>query len=409
MTSAKPVPADHALPPRNRTADRRRAWTGPALLRAGFRPFFLGAALWSTLAMVLWIPMLTGEIALPTRFAPVDWHVHAMLYGYVPAVLAGFLLTAIPNWTGRLPVLGWPLAALVLVWFAGRFAVACSALIPAPLAAAIDLAFLPLLVLVAAREIVAGRNWRNLPVLAAVLLVAAGNLVFHLEAPSGPAAQGYGARIGLATMVFLVLLIGGRIVPSFTRNWLAQRGPGRLPAPLGRFDALALAAGGVALVFWIVAPESPAAGVACLAAAALHLLRLWRWAGWRTTGEPLVTILHLAYLFAPMGFLLTGAAALGAGVPASAAVHAWTAGLIGAMTLAVMTRASLGHTGRKLKAGWATTAIYAAVLAAATLRIAAAFAPQHAALLTASGLLWIAAFASFCVMFCKPLIRDRLP
>lgn len=409
MTSARPVPAEHGLPPKNRTADRRRAWTGPALLGAGFRPFFLGAAVWSALAMALWIPALTGAIGIPTRLAPVDWHVHAMLYGYVPAVLAGFLLTAIPNWTGRLPVVGWPLAALVVVWLAGRLAVAGSALVPSPLAAAIDLAFLPLLALVAAREIVAGRNWRNLPVLAAVLLVAAGNLAFHLEAPSGAAAQGYGARLGLATIVFLVLLIGGRIVPSFTRNWLAQRGPGRLPAPLGRFDALALAAGGVALVGWIIAPDSPAAGVACLAAAALHLIRLWRWVGWRTTSEPLVTILHLAYLFAPTGFLLAGFAALGAGVPTSAAVHAWTAGLIGTMTLAVMTRATLGHTGRKLTAGRATTAIYAAILAAATFRVAAAFTLQHAALLTASALLWIAAFAGFSLAFSKPLTRDRLP
>lgn len=149
-------------------------------------------------------------------------------------------------------MVGRPLAGLVLVWIAGRIAVTGSALLPAGVAAAIDLAFLPLLVAFGLREILAGRNWRNLPVLGALLLMAAGNLVFHIRSGSGSAAQGFGARIGLAVTVFLVLLIGGRIVPSFTRNWLAQRGPGRLPAPLGRFDAVALGAAG-----WRSPPGSP--------------------------------------------------------------------------------------------------------------------------------------------------------
>lgn len=407
MTTVRPLPADHGLPPKNRTADRRRAWDGPPFLSAGFRPFFLGAAVWAALAMALWIPALTGALELPTRLAPVDWHVHAMLFGYVPGVLGGFLLTAIPNWTGRLPVVGWPLAGLVLVWIAGRIAVTGSALVAAPVATAIDLAFLPLLAAVAAREIAAGRNWRNLPVLGAVMLLALGNLVFHIEARSGAAAQGFGVRIGLATTVFLVLLIGGRIVPSFTRNWLAQRGTGRLPAPLGRFDAVALGAGAAALVGWTVAPESSVTGVLCLAAGALHLLRLGRWSGWRTTREPLVAILHVAYLFAPLGFLLFGASTLGAAVPPSAAVHAWTAGLVGTMTLAVMTRASLGHTGRRLTAGWRTTAIYAAVVTAATLRVVSALAPQDSALLAVSGVLWVAAFGGFTVAFWIVLTAPR--
>ena len=403
MSTAHPRPAEHGLPPRNRTADKRRAWAGPAVLGAGFRPFFLCAALWAALAMALWVPVISGRLDLPSRMAPVDWHVHAMLYGYVPGVLGGFLLTAIPNWTGRLPVVGWPLAGLVLVWIAGRIAVTGSALLPAGVGAAIDLAFLPLLVAVGLREILAGRNWRNLPVLGGLLLLAAGNLVFQIEAGSGAAAQGYGARIGLGVTVFLVLLIGGRIVPSFTRNWLAQRGPGRLPAPLGRFDAIALGAGGVALAAWIAQPDHPVTRGLCLAAGLLHFARLARWCGWRTVREPLVTILHVAYLFAPLGFLLAGAAA----VPLSAAVHAWTVGLIGTMTLAVMTRASLGHTGRPLTAGAAVVSIYAAVLAAALLRILAAFEPQEM-LLAASGLLWLAGFAGFATAFFPVLTGPRL-
>lgn len=411
MSSVRPLAAEHGLPPRNRTADRRRGWTGLALLSAGFRPFFLGAAIWAMLAMALWIPMIAGRLELPTRLAPVDWRVHAMLFGYVPGVLGGFLLTAIPNWTGRLPVVGGPLAGLVLIWLAGRIAMAASALVPAPLAAGIDLAFLPLLAAVAAREIAAGRNWRNLPVLAAILLLALGNLVFHIEAQDGAAAQGFGTRIGLAVAVFLVLLIGGRIVPSFTRNCLAQHGPGRLPAPLGRFDAVALGTAAVALIAWIVAPKTPVTGAACLAAGALHLLRLGRWSGWRTAAEPLVAILHVAYLFAPLGFLLVGLSALTpVVVPASAGLHAWTTGLIGTMTLAVMTRASLGHTGRPLAALPTVTAIYTAIVAAAVLRVGAALAPQSLApALTLSGQIWIGAFAGFCVVLGGSLTRRHLP
>lgn len=404
MSTAPLHPAAHDQPPRNRTTDERRAWTGPAVLGAGFRPFFLCAGLWAALAMLLWLPMITGRLDLPSRMAPVDWHVHALLYGYVPGVLGGFLLTAIPNWTGRPPVVGWPLAGLVLVWAAGRLAVTGSALLPAAVAAAIDLAFLPLLAAVGLREILAGRNWRNLPVLGGLLMLAAGNLVFHLDAGSGTAAQGPGARIGLAVTVFLVLLIGGRIVPGFTRSWLAQRGPGRLPPALGRFDALALGAGGAALAAWIAAPDHPLARGLCLAAGLLHLARLARWCGWRTVREPLVAILHVGYLFAPLGFLLAGAPA----IPLSAAVHAWTVGLIGTMTLAVMTRASLGHTGRPLKAGAAVVAIYAAVLAAALLRIHAAVAPQET-LLAASGLLWLAGFAGFASVFFPVLTSPRRP
>ena len=194
------------------TAERARSWQGPALLGYGFRPMFLFGGAWAALAMTLWVLALTGAAEPPTRLQPVDWHVHAMLYGYVPAVVAGFVLTAVPNWTGRLPVIGWPLLGLVAVWLAGRVAVTASAHLAPGLAATIDLSFLALLAGVVGREIAAGRNWRNLPVLAAIGLLWLGNLAFHLDAQGGAAAQGWGARLGIATAVFLIVLIGGRIV-----------------------------------------------------------------------------------------------------------------------------------------------------------------------------------------------------
>jgi len=225
---------------------RLQAWTGPALFSYGFRPFFLVGALYSGVAVLMWLPMLYGEIALSTAFAPRDWHVHEMLYGYVPAVLTGFLLTAIPNWTGRLPIQGMPLAGLFTVWLAGRVAVTVSAGIGWAAAAAIDGAFLLLVAAAAGREIMAGRNWRNLPVVALLTALAAGNIAFHLEAHLAGVAD-YAARFGIAVAVMLISLVGGRLIPSFTHNWLVRENPGRLPAPFGRFDVVVVAASGLAL------------------------------------------------------------------------------------------------------------------------------------------------------------------
>jgi uncharacterized protein involved in response to NO len=383
---------------------RLKPYAGPALFAYGFRPFFLFGALYAGAMILIWIPVFTGAFAVPTAFAPRDWHVHEMLYGYVPAVVTGFLLTAIPNWTGRLPLQGRPLLILLLAWFAGRLAVTCSGTTGWLAALVIDGGFLVLVAAAAAREIIAGANRSNLRVVLLVGLLAAGNIAFHLEAHFAGTAE-YSTRTGLAVVIMLITLIGGRIVPSFTRNWLARENPGRLPAPFGRFDAIAIAVGAAALALWIVLPQAPAAAVALLTAGALHAVRLARWAGDRTARERLVLILHLGYAFIPAGFLLTGLAVLDV-VPAAAGIHAFAGGTIGTMTLAVMTRASLGHTGRALVASRATQAIYAAIVLAAVLRIAAAIAPAQAMLLLAiAGLLWSAAFLGFGAAYGPILLR----
>ena len=218
---------------------RLKPYAGPALFSYGFRPFFLFGALYAGLAVLAWLPIFTGELALASAFVPRDWHVHEMLYGYVPAVVTGFLLTAIPNWTGRLPLQGTPLIGLLLVWIAGRVAVTLSGLIGWFPAALIDGAFLLLVAAAAAREIVAGGNWSNLKVVSLIALLALGNVCFHLEAHVAGSAD-ISIRLGLAVVVMLITLIGGRIVPSFTRNWLARENPGRLPVPFGRFDMIVI-------------------------------------------------------------------------------------------------------------------------------------------------------------------------
>lgn len=385
---------------------RRRDYVGPVLLSAGFRPFFLAASLWAAAGIALWIPVYLGMIALPARLSPLDWHIHEMIYGYVAAAVAGFLLTAIPNWTGRLPVNGTPLAGLALVWLAGRVAMIAPPTAGTLAGAAIESAFLVSLCALAAREVIAGRNWRNLRVLAIVGILIAGNFVFHYEMLYADGAD-YGVRIAIAAVIGLIVLIGGRIVPSFTNNWLAKNRPGRLPKPFSRFDAVAILAAAVAFVLWVAAPASPATGTVLVAAGILHVFRLMRWAGDRTLADPLVFVLHAAYAFIPLGFVLNGLAALSDLVPASAGIHAWTAGAAGLMTLAVMTRASLGHSGRPLAASRSTQVIYLLAGLAAVTRIAAAFGGGMF-LLHLSALAWIGAFGGFALVY-GPLLVGRPP
>jgi uncharacterized protein involved in response to NO len=330
-----------------------------------------------------------------------------MLYGFLPAVITGFLLTAVPNWTGRMPLQGRPLLALVLVWAAGRLAVTISAWIGWEVAAVIDNAFLFLVAAALAREIVKGRNWRNLKVLIALGILIAGNIVFHVEAHVAGAAD-YGIRFGIAATMMLIMLIGGRIVPSFTRNWLARENPGRLPASFGSFDMVSMIAAGVALLLWIAVPDWPVTGVALIAAGLLQAVRLARWAGERTWRDRLVLILHVAYAFVPLGFVLTGLASIGL-LPTGAGIHAWTGGAMGIMTLAVMSRASLGHTGRALVATAFTQVLYGLLIAAALARVCAAVHPAWSdALLHLAGAGWAAAFLGFGLAYWNVFTRSRV-
>ncbi len=385
---------------------RSRQFSGWPLLAHSFRLFFLLAAVQAALSILVWLPVFYGELSVSSAFAPRDWHVHEMLYGFLPAVVTGFLFTAIPNWTGRLPLQGTPLVTLAVVWLAGRIAVTVSADVGWAFALAVDAAFLALVVAAAVREIAAGKNWRNLPVVMLVLMLLAGNVAFHLEAHFEGAAD-YSIRIGIAVIVILLSLIGGRIIPSFTRNWLVKENPGRLPVPFGRFDGIVIGLTALSLISWIASPLSTATGVAMGLIGALHLVRLARWAGDRTTRERLLLILHIGYAFVPFGFLLNAAASFGV-LPPSAGIHAWMAGAAGTMTLAVMTRASLGHTGQALKASVATQVIYAAIITAALARVCAVVHPESSqALLHVAAFCWITAYAGFVIAFGPLLMGSK--
>lgn len=387
---------------------RTRPGNYPAILSYGFRPFFLFGAIWGALAVLLWLPMLAGTLETRSLFLPVDWHAHELLFGYMPAIVTGFLLTAIPNWTGRLPVQGAPLLFLVMVWLVGRVAIWFSADIGWLAAMVFDCAFLLALVAAAAIEIVAGRNWRNLKVLAPVVVLLVANVLFHVE------AQLFGVtdlsrRLALAAAIVLIMIIGGRIIPSFTRNWLVRENPGRLPVPFNRTDAAIILASALALGFWTFLPDRPETGVLLIGTGLANFVRLSRWAGDRTISDALLVVLHVAYVFVPAGLVVSGLANLFPAVlPAVAGIHIFGVGAVGAMTLAVMARATLGHTGRQLHAGSGTTLVFVAIVLATLARFVAALSPEREWLLHVSATLWILAFFGFVLCYTGALTRPRI-
>jgi uncharacterized protein involved in response to NO len=389
---------------------RYRVHKGSVILSAGFRPFFLGSSIWAAIGVPLWLWAYTGGLIVPTALPPSIWHAHEMIFGFAAATVAGFLLTAIPNWTGRMPLQGGPLATLVFLWAIGRVAVLLSAVIGSPAAAVADLSFPAAFLAVVAREIIAGRNWRNLPMLGALSLLLISNLLVHLDALGIADTGQLGNRLGLVTLLLLISLVGGRIIPSFTRNWLTKARPTvPPPPPESRFDVAVLIITAVALLSWAIAPDTPATSCAAVIAGGAAALRLSRWRGLQAGAELLLVILHIGYGWLAFGLLLLGFNGLTGVLPATAALHALTVGAIGTMTLAVMTRATLGHTGRPLVAGPVTKAIYGLVTIAAILRVLSPFADtQTERALWVAAVAWSGAFGLFALFYGTALVQPRI-
>ena len=387
---------------------RARREALPAVLLYAFRPMFLAAGSWAAIALALWLSMFFGYVQLPTRFDPISWHIHEMLFGFVMAAVAGFLLTAIPNWTGRLPVRGFRLAALAGLWVLGRVVCLISADMPAWLAIVLDLAFPAMLLFVAAREIIAGRNWSNLATIVPLAVFFIADLLMHLESLNEPVPAGLGWRLGIAAPVILIGVIGGRIIPSFTRNWLFKHKSPRLPVPANRFDTACVVILALAFILWAFLPALPFTGALLIAAALLNAVRLSRWASLASWPEKLLFVLHVGYGWVVLGTALLGLSIFNIGVPAPSAIHALTAGAIAVMILAVMPRVTLGHTGRDLNAGRATVAVFVLINGAAVFRICASWHTEFmATLLLVAGALWIAAFGLFELIYGPMLLTRR--
>ncbi len=390
------------------SAEQMQQYKGPAFFSFGFRPFFLGGATIAAITPLVTAAALGGVITFNPPNGLIAWHAHEMIYGYVAAVIAGFILTAVPNWTGRLPINGLRLAALAGLWLAGRAAILSADLLGAPLAMVIDCGFLIVLDLLLWREVITGKNWRNIPICILIGLLGLGNILWHIGLAQGGAGT-FGLHWGLGVIAVLLALIGGRVTPSFTRNWLAKTGAAPFEAPFAAIDKVALAALVAGVLAWLFAPGSLSSGGILIAAGALHYIRLLRWRGWLTIAEPLVLVLHLGYFWLATALVLLGVSLLAPALIAqSAALHALTAGAAGVMTLAVMSRATRGHSGLVLEADRATIAIYALANIGAALRVAAPWLPvsyDHA--MGFAGLVWSSAFALFALVYGRYLLRPR--
>ena len=383
------------------------SYQGVAVFSYGFRPFFLGAALFAGVAIPVWILVLAGVGDSTFLYPARDWHVHEMVFGFLPAVITGFLLTAIPNWTDRPPIRGYELVLLFTLWLAGRLLIAIPWFTPL-VSAVIDVGFLVAVAGLVWREIAAAKSWDRTPMGVLVSLLACANILFHVLTLSGIAAD-HTERTAIGMVMMLLTLIGGRLIPTFTDELLDGSGRAERPASFSRYDGLSIALVGLAVVSWIVQPHAMVTGWIFVTAGLANLGRLARWYGWLTWREPLVLILHVGYGWFALSLLILGGSILGIGLPAEDAVHAFTAGAVGAMTLAVMTRASLGHTGRPRHAGPLTVCIYMLVNVGAVLRV---FGPMtglstNLVMGVAAGS-WSGAYLLFAMVYGPFLLRPSL-
>jgi len=388
---------------------RARLAASPPFLRGGFRPFFFGGAAWAVLALLLWLLALSGTITLPSALDSLAWHRHEMLFGFVGAVICWFLLTAIPNWTGRLPIAGMPLAALFTLWLVARLALLFSGVSGIAIAIVLDVGFYLLLAGLFAREVASAGN-RNLPIVGLVLLFGVANALDYAGSAGILSDTGIGYRAGITMVVLMISLVGGRIVPSFTRNWLGKRSVNHgLPGQANRYDVATIVVTAAAMIAWTASPHMSLAGAILILAGVFQAMRLGRWQGWRAAADPLVLVLHVGYAWVPVGLVLVGVSILSSAVPESAAVHALTAGAMATMILAVMTRATLGHTGRELRANAATIFLYLLVTLGAALRIAAPFGLfDYQDGIEFAGLAWAGAFLIFLLTYGPMLFRPRV-
>jgi uncharacterized protein involved in response to NO len=381
------------------------------LLGEGFRAFFLAAGLYAVLAIGLWTLSFLVPVPLPEALPPVEWHAHEMIFGYGAAALGGFLLTAVPNWTGAKSARHAFIASAVGLWLAGRIAVWCADILPLPLVAAVDLAFLPLLAAKIATQLVRRPKPQNVMFLGLLALIWTANLFVHLEWMRVAAATALpGLHAGLYGLVAMIAVLGGRVTPAFTRNAMTRAGrETALPRSFARLDAPAIAAA-IALPVATLAAMPPAIfGSIALLAGAGQLARLAFWRPGFTLDQPILWALHLSLGLIGVGLILTGLAAFGLGAPVGA-LHVVAIGGVGGMTLAVMSRASLGHSGRPLVAPVPVALAYVLLPLAALVRWAAAtYAGIAVPATLAAGVLWSLAFLMYLValwpVFWGPRVR----
>lgn len=378
----------------------------PAWVAKGFRPFFLLAGAYAALIVPLWLLALARVVRLDAYVGPMYWHAHEMVFGFAAAVIAGFLLTAVGNWTGRETAVGGSLIGLAALWLAGRAAFVAMAVLPGPVIACADLAFLPALALVIGRALVAARNRRNYPMLGIVVVLWLADLAIHLDANGVLAGWQWRATLGAIDVVtLLILVMSARTFPMFTRNATQVESIHSVPA----LDRATVAAMAALTIVDVVLPGHVAASVLAGATAALALARSVSWGAQHSGRNPLLWILHVGHGWVVVGLALRVATELTSRVPLSSGIHALTVGAIGCTTLGMMARVSLGHSGRPLIAPAAVAVAFGALTLAAAVRIVAPlWLPAYSAALYISGTLWSLAFATFAVAYARILVQPRI-
>ena len=377
----------------------------PAVLGYGFRPFFLLAGIHAATAIPIWLMSLQGFGPLSAPVPALAWHAHELLFGFIVAAVAGFLLTAVPSWTASRGYAGAPLLGLAFLWIAGRLVTTFPSSLTAGMVALIDLAFIPILALTILPALIRSGNRRNFVFIGMLAGLFASNLHFHLAG----AATIEPLHLGINIILLMVAIIGGRTLPAFTSSGLKQRG---IDISIRRhpwLDIAALAATLAVVIIDVVSSATIVAAVAATVAAALLALRMARWQGHRTLHEPIIWVLHVAYAWLPIGLALKAAWLFGAPIPSASWLHALTAGAFSTMILAVMSRAALGHTGRELVAPGLVVMAYYLVGVAALMRVFGPmlFADAWRFWMMASGSLWSLAFILFVVVYAPILCRPR--
>lgn len=384
-------------------AQRLRSAVSLPVAALGFRPFFLLAGVFGSLWVPLWLLVLGGRVQLPVRHGGMAWHGHEMIFGFTVAVIAGFLLTAVRNWTNKPTPTGGGLLALAALWTLGRLALLAGTLLPEVLAASIDLAFLPVLAVALGIPLWRSKNWRNIAFVPLLLALSALNATFHFG-DAGMASRAL--RLAVDVVLLIIVLVGGRVIPMFTRNTL--KGATLRTSPV--LDWLAFGSTVLVLISDLVPSAVQAGAWAAFAAAGFNALRIGGWASVQTVRRPLLWVLHLGYAWLPIGFFLKGLAVYVPSIPPNAALHALTVGAIGLLTLGMMSRVALGHTGRPLEVGRPVAGAFVLVALAAVGRsILPIFAPdQYMGILWVSGLCWAVGFLVFSVSYWQILTQPRV-
>jgi uncharacterized protein involved in response to NO len=373
----------------------------------GFRPFFLLAGAFAALILPVWLLTLAGVLGSSSYTDAMTWHAHEMVFGFSVAVLAGFLLTAVGNWTGKETLVGTPLLAASTLWVAGRVAMATSGALPRGMPAVIDLAFIPVLGVAIGRPLVATRNFRNFVMIGALAVLWLADLAVHLDALGIIHGASHRALVlAVDVIVLLLIVMSGRIVPMFTKNGTGQASVHGRPA----LDKAAIASMILTLVLTAaitndVRPGGAAAGLT----AVLVILRSWTWGTRHTARVPLLWILHAGHAWIAVGLAMRAVAAFSSLVPFVVATHALTVGAIGGLTLGMMARVALGHTGRPLASTRSVTLAFVLVTLAAVVRVVGPLVDMthYRATVFIAGISWTAAFLLFVIVYAPVLTSPR--